>query len=157
MKKPKKTRPAMGPVVSSGCPFSSIGYDGQDLSNRYVFVAVGGGEAALQNGHMPDHYIQRFADEVALAQTQRAQEYLKVWQTGQRYLWTFPEESVALLSLVVMHLESPRTVLCVCTSDELCDSSSNLRHHVELCIRIAIEVGLGTTELNEPVSKGATV
>jgi hypothetical protein len=120
-----------------------------------VFIATGGGNAALQNGQMPHDYLQQFADEVALAQTQRAQEYLKVWVTGQRYLWTFSEESVALLSLVVLLPEGPRSVMCVSTKDELCDLFGNLQHHMELCIRWGIEASVGTTERKEPGSEPA--
>ena len=78
-------------------------------------------------------------------QSDRAQQYLKALRAGQRFVWAFADDEVALLSLVVLLPIGPRTVMCIVTKDRLFDADGNLEYLAEFTTRGAIEMGVGTS------------
>lgn len=121
------------------------GYCGQDLNEDYIFISNDGGQAMLAKHVDPHHYLQNFAEEVTRGVSLRAQQYLKAYRVGQRFLWTFAGEDVAFLSLVVLLPIGPRTVMCISTKDSFCDEEGDLKHHTETVIRWGIESQVGTS------------
>jgi hypothetical protein len=120
-------------------------YYGQNLSEDYVFISEQAGKVMQAKHLQPFDYLQRFVKEVALRKTPRAIEYLKAYPIGQRFLWTFADDSVALFSLVVLLPEGPRTVMSLLIKEDILDDDDELLHYAELCYRWNIEAVVGTS------------
>ena len=146
--KPRKQRNAVRSHVRAPRTLLELdypaGYRGQELSGDCVFISDLAGQAMITKAVNPSHLLQKFAQEVALEHSHRAKQYLEAQAAGQRFLWTFADESVALLSLVVFFPTGPRTVMAVDTRDALCDAEGGLRYLTELSIRCGIEFHVST-------------
>jgi hypothetical protein len=121
------------------------GYVGQELRYRYVFVPEVYHKALRDKNKSADDYLMEFAQEVALGESERAREYLRVYPIGQRYLWAFPDDDFVLLSLVALLPIGPRSVMWIGLRDAICDGQGDLLHHGELCARWTIETSVGTS------------
>ena len=147
-RKPRKQRnlvPAPVPAPRSLLELDyPTGYGGQELSGDCVFISDLAGQAMTTKVVTPAHLLQQFAEEVALEQSDRAKQYLRAYSVGQRFLWTFADDDVAFLSLVVFYPTGPRTVMAVDTKDALCDAEGSLRYLTEFFVRCGIEFHVST-------------
>ena len=121
------------------------GYAGQELRYPFVFFPEVYGKRLRTQPKKVDAYLMEFAQEVALGESERAKEYLRVYPTGQRFLWTFPDDDIVLLSLVALLRIGPRPVMWIGQCDAICDEQGDLLHHGELCARWMIETSAGTS------------
>jgi hypothetical protein len=121
------------------------GYAGQELRYPYVFLPDVYHQRLRTQRKKVDDYLMEFAQEVALGETDRAREYLRMYPSGQRFLWTFPDDDIVLLSLVALLPIGPRPVMWIGQRDAVCDEHGNLLHHGELCARWTIETSVGTS------------
>ena len=147
--KPRKQRNAVRSHVRAPQTLLELdypsGYCGQELGDDYIFISDSGGKAMMMKALAPFDYLQKFAEEVALEHSDRAQQYLKALRAGQRFVWTFADDDVALLSLVVLLPIGPRTVMCISTKKGFVDAGGGLDYLAEFTTRGAIEMQVGTS------------